>query len=271
MTCSKCGADTGHFYDCPENRFARLETTVAPAPVRQPTPAPTRFAVPIALVVMVLLVQTSFGGFVTRLCFAMPLHELGHALASWLTGAWAIPLLWFTPMGDTRSGFVVVLELAALGAWAAYSRRHARPLWPVITVAAMFGVGLLLSSPARLAFVTFAGDGGALLLGTLLMAAFLLPDGLRVTRGGLRWGYLVIGAGAYANVASEWFASWRDRTNIAFGRIEGVGLSDASKLVDVYGWTDRRLVYSYVALSVVCALALMVVVFMRRSPRSQRD
>jgi hypothetical protein len=260
MACAQCGADTGHFYDCPESRFARLETSApTAAPPREVNSEKARLvAVPIALAVMLLLVHTSLGAFITRLCFAMPLHELGHATASWFTGAPAVPLLWFTPMSDTRSVFFIVLELAAFGGWAAYARRNALPRWPVILVATLFGVGLVLPSAARLAFVTFAGDGGALVFGTMLMAAVWLPDELRITRGGLRWGYLVIGAGAYANIASEWFGAWRDSANIAFGRIEGVGLSDPSKLVDVYNWSERRLVNSYLTLSFVCLVVLVV-------------
>lgn len=232
------------------------------------------------LAVMTIIGQTSFGALVTRLCVAMPLHELGHAAASWVTGAWAVPLLWVTPMGDTRSPPFIVMELAALGAWALHTRKAARPWWPVATAGALFALGLLLPSNARLAFVTFAGDGGALVFGALLMAAYLLPEGLRVTRGGLRWGYLVIGAGAFVNVAGEWLAATRDGANIAFGRIEGVGLSDPSKLVDVYGWSERRLVNSYVTLAVVCLVALLALItahartVTRPSPqpaRRQRD
>ena len=262
MACAQCGAHNGHFYDCPESRFARLETSApnTPAPPREMNRDKARLlAVPVALLVMLVLAHTSLGAFLTRLCFAMPLHELGHATASWFTGAPAVPLLWFTPMSETRSAFFVLLELAALGGWAAWTRRNARPWWPVITIASLLGVGLLLPGAARLAFVTFAGDGGALVFGTALMAAVWLPDGLRVTRGGLRWGYLVIGAGAFANVASEWVASWRDNANLAFGRIEGVGLSDPSKLVDVYNWSERRLVNSYLTLSVACLVVLLVV------------
>ena len=33
---------------------------------------------------------------------AMVLHESGHAITAWLTGRWAVPLLWVTPHGEER-------------------------------------------------------------------------------------------------------------------------------------------------------------------------
>lgn len=266
MACAHCGADKGHLYDCPESGLGHVAVSAKPAAPSTPEFAPLGkrrlLGLPIVLVVMLLLVHTGWGAFITRVVFAMPLHELGHAVASWLTGAHAVPLLWMTPMSETRGPLFIVMEVALLGLWAWRAKRGQRPLWPVITVASLLCVGLLIPNTARLALVVFAGDVGALVFGSALMAAFLLPDGLPLSRGGLRWGYLTIGAGAYANIATEWFTAWRDVTAINFGRIEGVGLSDPSRLVDLYGWSEQRLVTSYLSLSALCLLALAVVLYL---------
>jgi hypothetical protein len=45
---------------------------------------------------------------------------------------------------------------------------------------------------------------------------------------------------------------------IPFGMNEGMGLSDSSKLVDGYGWTETQLVQRYLALGIGCAIVLGV-------------
>ena len=88
---------------------------------------------------------------------------------------------------------------------------------------------------AQLAII-FGGDGGAMVIGTLLILTFFAPEGSKFRHGALRWGLLVIGAAAFVDTASTW---WRARTDlgvIPFGEIEGVGLSDPSKLAEA-GWS----------------------------------
>jgi hypothetical protein len=51
-----------------------------------------------------------------------------------------------------------------------------------------------------------------------------------------------------------WWAARHDWDAIPFGEVEGVGLSDPSKLTDEYGWSVDLLVQRYVMLGVVCAL-----------------
>src|SRR6185295_9903905 len=51
-----------------------------------------RFAVPAALIVAWAVDHTDLGAFFVRTFFGMWLHELGHAVAAWLTGYPAVPL-----------------------------------------------------------------------------------------------------------------------------------------------------------------------------------
>ena len=121
-------------------------------------------------------------------------------------------------------------------------------------------MGWALPFARATSFIVFCGDGGALVLGTLLMlGAMLLPDASRLARGALRWGYLVIGAGAFMDVFVTWVKAWRDFAELPFGRNEGSGLSDASRLVDVSGWSERGLVRSYLGLGVACLVVLSLV------------
>ena len=87
---------------------------------------------PIALAVAGVLAFTGPGGFLLRVFFGMWLHELGHALASWCCGVFAVPLPWVTFGGPGRSPAFVVALFGALGAlglrwWLADGTRSSCP------------------------------------------------------------------------------------------------------------------------------------------------
>lgn len=222
------------------------------------------WGVPIALAVAVVVGLTTPGQFLLRVLFGMWLHELGHAAASWCCGVFAVPLPWLTLGGEERSPFFIVLLFGALAALAYRFASHRR--WLLIPAGILL-VGLLVPLRHVSTFITFFGDGGAMVFGTLFMlGAMVLPDGARVARGGLRWGYLVIGACAFIDAFLTWVRAWRDVAELPFGRSEASGLSDASKLVDVAGWTETGLVRSYLALGLVC-LAVLAVMTVRQLTR----
>jgi hypothetical protein len=105
-------------------------------------------------------------------------------------------------------------------------------------------------------FITFGGDGGCLVLGTLLMVTLYAPRGSALHRGWLRWGFLVIGAAAFTDAFKTWWDARNNFGHIPFGRIEGVGLSDPSKLTDWFGWSVNTLVSRYMGLAWACLAVL---------------
>lgn len=264
MACAQCGAEKGHFFDCPLGGMASLPQSPQPAPLPADDDLATdadrstfarlrRWALPITLGAAFLLVNVGPFRFVMQVVFAMWLHEFGHAICTWLCGAWAVPLPWVTLSSNERSVFLVLFELGGLGylLW-----RYRVRAWPAAVAALALGIGLMLPAKKMEAFIVFGGDGGALVLGTLFMLTVFLPDSSRLSKGALRWGFLVIGAGAFAVVSSQWFAAWRDPAEIPFGMNEGVGLSDATRLVDQLGWTETALVRAYLSLSALCLAVL---------------
>jgi hypothetical protein len=56
-----------------------------------------------------------------------------------------------------------------------------------------------------------------------------------------------------------WWAARSDFGAVPFGEMEGVGLSDATKLVDDYGWSTDALIHRYVTLGICCLVALALV------------
>ena len=218
-----------------------------------------KWALPAALLCAFLLVSGQAGRAVVRIFFGMWIHELGHAAAAWLCGFPALPGPWRTLTASARSPvFAALLSgaliYAAVRAWLA----GRKPL----TACAAGGLLLQLcctclpGARSATAFIVFAGDGGCLVLGALLMASLYAPAGSAIRRGWLRWGFLVIGAGAFADAFEQWWSARTDPDRIPFGINEGVGLSDPSVLSDTFGWSAATLVHRYVLLGCACLLAL---------------
>ncbi len=215
-------------------------------------------ALPVALLVAYGAVAGPTG-FLVRL-ITMPFHELGHAISAWLCGHVAFPTLWKTPIFG-RSYLLAAAAAAGLGtlAWRGWKRRH----WGMVAagggVLFLQAVGtLLLSERSTQVLFSFSGDAGMMLLGTALMATLYSRPGSYLHEHGLRWGFLGLGALSFMDGFLTWWVARKDFSAIPFGQIEGVGLSDASKLVGPYGWGEHELVRRYVTLGVLCLVFLAV-------------
>jgi len=218
-----------------------------------------RFAIPVALTVAWLLVKTGFGHFILRTFFSMWIHEIGHAVAAWLCGYPAFPGPWLTLTADSRSPAFALLVFAAL-AWGAFRAWRAERQRLFTALAALVLVQLFctlaLPAPRAQQLILFAGDGGALVIGSLLLITIYAPPGSALHRGALRWGFLAIGAASFADVFEQWWSARHDPDRIPFGMNEGAGLSDPSRLSESFGWSADQLVSRYVLLGCLCLVAL---------------
>jgi hypothetical protein len=192
----------------------------------------------------------------------MWVHETGHAIAAWLCGYLAFPGPWFTPIANSRSPILVIAIAGALGyasfrCWKADRRALAATSAALLTV--QLCCTLLLGPRAARQFIIFAGDGGCLVLGTLLMASVYAPSEGAIRRGWLRWGFLAIGSVSFIDAFAQWWGSRSDPDRIPFGHNEGSGLSDPSVLTELFGWSENALVRRYVVLGCVCLAALAAV------------
>jgi hypothetical protein len=238
------------------------------APVLEAEPPPTArndavrelkyrvLALPLALLVARFVAGSSLR-FVAGM-LAMVLHESGHAITAWLTGRWAVPMLWVTMHGDDRSWAVILSVTAAIffGGFLAWRAGN----WGWVCAAGVMlivQIGFLNAPAPPGALIVFGGDGGAMVLGTILMAAFYAPRESWIYKSwGLRWGLLAIGALSFLYVFHSWSGPYED---IPFGEIEGVNLSDPSLLTEMYGWSVIQLVDRYIFLATVCLVALAAV------------
>lgn len=217
-------------------------------------------APPLALLVVTLLVSTGAFHMLLRTFFSMWLHELGHAVAAWLSGHLAFPGPWRTPVSSGRVAGVVILVAGGLALLTAWGWRSRRP-WLVLAGAGGLFVQLvctLLPRGAAQALFTFGGDAGAMIIGAALFATIWAhPEG-RLAKGRLRWGFLVIGAVGLVDPLVTWVRGALDREEIPLGMIEGVGMSDAMKLWKTHGWTLGEIASRYVALGLACLAALAI-------------
>jgi hypothetical protein len=218
------------------------------------------FAIPVALLVAWGIVHTGFPHMLLRTVLSMWIHELGHAVAAWLCGRFAFPGPWFTPIGFGRSLIVVGVVAAAL-LFGAFKLWRTRRLWAVallVLLLVQLYCSFLLPVPKALAFIIWAGDGGAMVIGTLLMLSLYARKSSQIRVGWLRWGFLVIGAAAFADGFATWWAARTDRDAIPFGENEGRGMSDPTVLVFERGFSIPGLVNSYVWTGLICLAVLTV-------------
>jgi predicted Zn finger-like uncharacterized protein len=196
------------------------------------------------------------------------LHEFGHASAAWLCSHAATPLvlapnLAWANMRPEKSAFVYVCFLFLIGV-TGYRAMKARSRFLFTFAAALLllqvlGTFVLGDRTSDVLFL-FAGCGGELVLGTVLMAGFYyrLPDRLRWDF--FRYPFLVAGAYAFGAGLILWLRALHDRSAIpwgtGFGGRDDPG-GDMNRLVDL-GWSIPRLTHAYVALALACGAVIAI-------------
>ena len=197
-----------------------------------------------------------------RIVFGMPVHELGHAVSAWFTGFSAIPTLWKTLIPDER-GVVAPVLLAGAIAWMMFSAWRAGKTYLVVlglVLLVLQGLGTFwLRQSTAIAIYTFGGDGLGMVLAAALMATFFFGKRTQLYKGSVRWGLLVIGAAAFTDMFAVWLKAMGDYKSIPIGEIEGVGLSDAARLLGEHFWSERDLVRRMVGIGVFSLAGLAAV------------
>ncbi len=256
--CPDCGAQRGHLLGCPQVdpqflKDARPFTSTAHDSGLEALRSEwwTQLtSTPLALTIAWTLSYFSIGAMLERTFSGMWLHELGHAIASWVCGYAAFPAPWFTYTSHSRSWLVTALVVAS-GLALVISARLNRKTSVMALGAAVVAMGLFGRSVApSLAqqFFLFSGDAGAMVLGALLMGLFGASPQSAVVSRGLRWGFLPLGAAAWADATRTWWESKRDFAAMPFG-IEDGTLSDPLRLVETYHWDEKVIISRYLTVA----------------------
>lgn len=238
--------------DC-SSVLADLERVHADQPDLRQELRARALALPSAFLGAWLAVKTAPG--LVRL-FTMWVHESGHAVSAWLCGYSAWPGPWFTPVGNQRSIALTGLLGALLVVSGYLAWQAERWFWLVastIVLLLTLCCTFFISAGQARQLTTFAGDGGCLVFGTILMLTVYARADHPLRREGLRWALLVLGALAFMDAYLVWSGSL-DR--LPFGESEH-GLSDPTVLVEEYGWGVLLLVNRYLALARGCFVVLL--------------
>jgi hypothetical protein len=140
-----------------------------------------------------------------------------------------------------------------------YGRRQLRGGWVVIAafLLLMQGIGtLMITERDSEQYILFGGDGGGMVLATLLMLSFYFGKETQLYKGGLRWGFLGIGAAGFADMFMTWWRSASDRLQVPYG-LTGGEPTDAFKLVNYHTWSWEQLISRHVTVGVICLLLLL--------------
>jgi hypothetical protein len=217
------------------------------------------FALP-GMLSFALFVQVS--GFLSgmqRIFFAMPIHELGHAVSGWLCGFNSIPTLWKTLTPENRGYFSSVLLIIGLFMLARYGLRIKKPAWlaAVLIILVVQAYGTLVISPSKAdMYIVMGGDAMGLILATILMALFYVGKQTQLYKGALRWGFLGIGAAAFMNMYIPWWN--KDMSAIGYGLTGGIP-TDSWKMINIHLWSWDNLFNTHIILGLLCLLAIVAV------------
>lgn len=216
------------------------------------------FVVPFAFIIAAILNANPLSSFLLRGVYIW-VHEFGHATVAWMSGYKAIPL----PFGWTntsldKSNFVYFGVLCLLGLLA-WSGSRERRRWPIVLAIALaigqFCMTWVFSPNTYRMLMAFGGIGGEFYLSTLLLISFYFP--LPQYWQWEFWRYPMALAATY----TFWhaFELWRHikigQEAIPWGTLwDGVGDAngDMNILSRQYGWTDERIIHTYMTLGNVC-------------------
>lgn len=214
--------------------------------------------IPAFLLFWFLVYATGMGKSFQAIVFAMPVHELGHAVAAWFCGYSAVPTVWKTLVPESRGFIAPVLLLGAIGYMAFQSHQQKKLGFLVmccflvfLQLIGTFGVEEKTSNM----LITFSGDGLGMVIGIILMCTFYFGKTTQLYKGWLRWGFVCIGAAAFIDIFVQWIQALSDVTFVAMGEQEGTH-SDPYKLRYYHGIKMDKMIDAYVSLGIFCMFFL---------------
>jgi hypothetical protein len=238
-------------------------------------------AVPLAL--LIAFIFAASGNLLTWYFFSIPTHELGHAIARFLSGGIAIPFGAIIPM----AGFTVFLSQGRsalvcgsllFGLWFLFrlGRRERLIFFPLLcAVFALGAIYLTFLAPENVSMMIaiYGGQAGEFILGTLLVILFFYEMPKKLHWDVFRYIALVLGSNAFAYAFLLWMKIKFGNADLPMGSFlgEGTGKGDLDRLFGEFGWTPKELTNHFVKLGVICLLVIggHLIVFRRARDSSK--
>lgn len=226
-------------------------------------PKTKKWTLPLALTFGILL--QSYWGFqlISHLTTNMPLHEMGHAITSWLGGRKALPLpmMGFTMTAFSRSTAVIVLIHALLVAWVGYSfvkKRYYNLLFGTLFLMAAIHMTFFISEIKLTQYVHFGGVLGEVVLSTLLIISFFFSVTKRYRWDFWRFPLLIYGAIAYTAAAVMWININRGLQSLPMGSVISADVADGdiSRLIAA-GYAPEGIISAMLWTIRICGLAII--------------
>lgn len=225
----------------------------------------TLISLPIAVGFALVCKLLRFPDMILWYFFSIPVHEFGHAIASWLGGRFAVPIGAFIPMAGftyislERSILVYALVLVLLGLTLYRSARERTPfLFFTALIALLVQHHLTWKTNAAQwqHTVIYSGIGAEFMLGTWLALAFFFRMPTKLHWDFFRPAALVIGTYSLTSTFVRWREIRGGISEMPLGSfISGNGDSngDLDRLILEHSWTVNEVIQHFNHLGNLCA------------------
>ena len=194
--------------------------------------------------------------------FQMGFHELGHAIAGWMTGQAAIPTYGFTILFG-ESVFFHVLFLAALGGGAYYGQVEESAFLKWVCTG-LFLISLAVWAIARgpqiIMLFNLGGFLGEILISTIFICSFYYQLPRRFHWGFFRYFFVFISFIVLFKSYNTWSRAYQSPGNLPMsGSIHSsTDKSDTEKLLESRMWTGHTLPNFLVKTQQLCFFVIIV-------------
>jgi Zn-finger nucleic acid-binding protein len=216
--------------------------------------------IPLLMALSLLFCSSGMGQFFAALV-GMPFHELGHALASWLSSRFAVPLPFFTIWHDDQSlafGLVVAGSIGWFGYHASREKSRFGVLMAGILLSAQVGMSWLVPARFTLMLQILGGALGELVLAALLLVAFHFPLPDRLRWDFWRWPALAPGSICFVHALLVWIRATGDPSSIPWGSAIGDDSDgDMNRLVRDFGWSAAEIAAFYLRAGLLSTAGLL--------------
>jgi hypothetical protein len=229
---------------------------------------------PVAFVLGLVSCSTEGGRFFGALV-GMPFHELGHALTSWLSSRFALPLPFFTLWLEEQSvlfGLVVAGVIGGFGLRSWLEQRRFGVALAFMLLVLQVGMSWLVPARSTLMLQILGGALGEIVLGGFVLVAFYFPLPDRLRWDFWRWPLLAPGSICLAHALLLWSRAVENVRHMPWGSAVGSESDgDMNRLVSSFGWKAPELASFYLKATwgVLAALALAVGWAWHRSRRAE--